>query len=68
MSSQQTPIVSGQPTVAPNKAKLDGPIPTAASKWKKATLDFLNAEYIREEETQFESLQALVLPEGLQEG
>jgi hypothetical protein len=43
----------------------DSPIPTAASRWKKETLDFLNAKYDRHDITPFE-FEGLVIPDELQ--
>jgi hypothetical protein len=45
----------------------DNPIPTAASRWTKETLDLLNAKYDSHAATQFE-FNDVTLPEDIEKG
>jgi hypothetical protein len=49
----------------PKQEDSDSPIPTAACKWKKETIDLLNAKYDRHYVTPFD-FDGLVIPGELQ--
>ena len=50
------------------KADPNSPIPTAASRWRKETLDLLNAKYNIDSVTPFKFGELLKLPSELQKG
>ena len=68
-------VLQSESTSTPRKVRVmpqkhqgsDSPIPTAASRWKKETLDLLNAKYDRHHITPFE-FEGLVIPDELQMG
>jgi hypothetical protein len=68
-------VLQSESTSTPQKVRAmpqkqqgsDSPIPAAASRWKKETLDLLNAKYDRHHITPFK-FEGLIIPDELQKG
>ena len=68
LQSESTPHQGKVRVMSAQQGDDDSPIPTAACRWKKETLDLLNAKYNIDSVTPFKFGELLKLPSELQKG